>query len=166
MCWWEDGCVVYSCCWASGAVILGSEFCRTRGHILLSQIWDSIILEGQVPILITPGIGWPSYTPRGRVPFLLPLRIRCAAVQVLDLLPYGTRVAPALNDISPCYIQVALTQMKWKTPHCLAVAQQFLFYCMYICCSGNSHFSHSVAMADLFGPTVLVSILHHFKVYL
>jgi hypothetical protein len=35
------------------AVILGSEARCTRDHILLSQIWDSTNLEGQVPVFIS-----------------------------------------------------------------------------------------------------------------
>jgi hypothetical protein len=44
----------------------------TRGHILVSQIRDSSNLEGQGPIFIAPGTGWPSYTPRHSVPFSSP----------------------------------------------------------------------------------------------
>jgi hypothetical protein len=36
------------------AVILGSESRGSRNHILLSQIRDSPILEGQVPVFIFP----------------------------------------------------------------------------------------------------------------
>jgi hypothetical protein len=39
----------------ASAVILGSESCRTRDHILLSQIRDSHYLEGQVPLFISHG---------------------------------------------------------------------------------------------------------------
>jgi hypothetical protein len=38
----------------ASVVILGSESRRTQNHILLSQIWDSPILEGQVSIFISP----------------------------------------------------------------------------------------------------------------
>jgi hypothetical protein len=37
----------------ASAVFLGSEFRGTRDHILLSQIWDSSNLEGQVPVFIS-----------------------------------------------------------------------------------------------------------------
>jgi hypothetical protein len=46
----------------SSAVILGSESFGTHDHILLSQIRDSPILEGQVPVFISPRSRWPSYT--------------------------------------------------------------------------------------------------------
>jgi hypothetical protein len=35
-------------------VILRSESCGTHDHILLSQIWDSPNLEGQVPVFTSP----------------------------------------------------------------------------------------------------------------
>jgi hypothetical protein len=38
----------------ASAVILGSESRKTLDHILLSQIRDSPILEGQVPVFISP----------------------------------------------------------------------------------------------------------------
>jgi hypothetical protein len=38
----------------ASAVILGSESRGTRDHILLSLIWDSPNLEGQVPVFISP----------------------------------------------------------------------------------------------------------------
>jgi hypothetical protein len=38
----------------ASAEFLGSEFCRTRYQILLSQIWDSSCLEGQVLVFISP----------------------------------------------------------------------------------------------------------------
>jgi hypothetical protein len=38
----------------ASAVILGSESRGTRDHILLSRIWDSPNLEGQVPVFISP----------------------------------------------------------------------------------------------------------------
>jgi hypothetical protein len=53
----------------ASAVILGSESRGTHDHSLLSQIRDSPTLDGQVPVFIFPGTGWPSYTPRHWVPF-------------------------------------------------------------------------------------------------
>jgi hypothetical protein len=47
----------------ASAVILESEYRGTHTHILLSQVRDSPNLEGQVPVFITPGTGWRSYTP-------------------------------------------------------------------------------------------------------
>jgi hypothetical protein len=54
----------------ASTIILGSESRWTYDHILLSQIRDSPTLKGQVPVLTSPGTGWPCYTPRrnGRLP--------------------------------------------------------------------------------------------------
>jgi hypothetical protein len=68
----------------ASAVTLGSESHRTRDHILLSQIQDSPDLEGQVPVFVSPGTGWPVYTPRHWVPFSSPPAIRRATVEVFD----------------------------------------------------------------------------------
>jgi hypothetical protein len=38
----------------ASAVILGSKSRGTRDHILLSQIWDSSNLEGQIPVIMSP----------------------------------------------------------------------------------------------------------------
>jgi hypothetical protein len=43
----------------ASAVILRSESCGTHDHILLSQIRDCAKLEGQVPVFITLGTGFP-----------------------------------------------------------------------------------------------------------
>jgi hypothetical protein len=74
----------------ASAVILVSESRRTRDHILLSQIRDSPNLEGQVPEFVSPGTGWPGYTPRHWVPFSSPPTTRKAAVEVFE--PASTRV--------------------------------------------------------------------------
>jgi hypothetical protein len=67
----------------ASAVILASESRRTHDHILLSQIQDSPNLEGQVPIYMSPGTGWPTYTRRQCVPFHRLLR-HTATVEVFD----------------------------------------------------------------------------------
>jgi hypothetical protein len=66
------------------AVILGYESRGTHDRTLLSQIRDSLNLEGQVPVFISPGTGWPSYTPRHWVPFLSPPTTRRATVEVFE----------------------------------------------------------------------------------
>jgi hypothetical protein len=48
----------------ASAIILKSESRGTRDYILLSQIRESPILEGQVPVFISLRTGWPSYTHR------------------------------------------------------------------------------------------------------
>jgi hypothetical protein len=50
--WRENESAVCNCCW--------SESRGTRDHILLSQTRDSPNLEGQVPVFIPPGTGFPS----------------------------------------------------------------------------------------------------------
>jgi hypothetical protein len=56
----------------ASAVILRPESRETHDHILLSQIRDSPNLNGQVPVFLSPGTEWPSYTPRHWVPFSSP----------------------------------------------------------------------------------------------
>jgi hypothetical protein len=51
--WGEGVCRLQLLMALASAVILGSEFRDTNGHILLSQIRDSPNLKGQVPIFIT-----------------------------------------------------------------------------------------------------------------
>jgi hypothetical protein len=53
----------------ASAVILVSESRATHDYILLSQNRDPPNLEGEVPVLISPGIGWVCYSPRHWVPF-------------------------------------------------------------------------------------------------
>jgi hypothetical protein len=51
--------------------------------ILYCLFWGSAKLEGQVPVLISPGTWWPSYTSRHWVPFTSPLTTRRTTVEVL-----------------------------------------------------------------------------------
>jgi hypothetical protein len=92
--WWEDGSVVYSCCWASPAQsFLGPN---PAGH---SQIWDSFNLEYQVPVFIYP---------KNRVAYLYPcwdLSQKSKAKLYYDrqsvgqsLLVSGTHLGPATNS--------------------------------------------------------------------
>jgi hypothetical protein len=71
------------------AVILRSESFGTHDHILLSQIRESPNLEGQVPVFISPGTEWPSYSPRHWAPFSSPPTTRRATVEVSK--PASTR---------------------------------------------------------------------------
>jgi hypothetical protein len=73
----------------ANAVILGSESRGTHVHILLPQIRDSPNLGGQVPRFMSPGTGWPSYTPRHSVSFSSHPTTRRATVEVFD--PASTR---------------------------------------------------------------------------
>jgi hypothetical protein len=57
---------------------------RLMTMFLLFQIRDSPKLDGQDPVFISPGTGWPSYTPRQWVPFSSPLSTHRATVEVFD----------------------------------------------------------------------------------
>jgi hypothetical protein len=59
----------------ASAVILGSESRGTHDHILLPQIRDSLNLEGQFPVFMSP---------MNRVPFSLPPATRRATAEVFD----------------------------------------------------------------------------------
>jgi hypothetical protein len=53
--WWEDMPAVYNCCWALPVQsFLGLSLARLMTILLLSQIWDSPNLEGQVPVFLPP----------------------------------------------------------------------------------------------------------------
>jgi hypothetical protein len=56
----------------ASAVILGSESRGTHDHILLSQARDSVNMEGQVPIFISPRNRVVQYTPKHWVLFSSP----------------------------------------------------------------------------------------------
>jgi hypothetical protein len=73
----------------ASAVSLRSQSNGTHDHILLSQIQDSVNLEGQVPVFISPRERWPGYTPRHLVPFPSPPTTRRATKEVLE--PASTR---------------------------------------------------------------------------
>jgi hypothetical protein len=63
------------------------------------QIRDSPNLECQVPVLITPGIGWPSFTPRHWVTFSSLPTTRRATVEVFEPASHCTILTncPAYN---------------------------------------------------------------------
>jgi hypothetical protein len=112
----------------ASAVILGSGSRGTRDHILLSQIRDSPNLEGQVPVFISPGTGWPSYTPRHWVPFLSPPTIRRATVEVFE--PASARDRLSSNFVS---FLLHLGKDHIETPS----FQQYPCCCAWNCCCGN-----------------------------
>jgi hypothetical protein len=70
------------------AVILRSESRRTHDHILLSQIWDSLNLEGQVPIFISL---------RNRVARLYSQALGPLSVASYNLRGYGGDIRPRLH---------------------------------------------------------------------
>jgi hypothetical protein len=81
--WWENGSVVYNCCWSSPAQSFSAPSpAGLNDHILLSQIRESYNLEGQVPVFLSPETGRPSYTPMHWVPLSSPPKTRRATVEV------------------------------------------------------------------------------------
>jgi hypothetical protein len=61
--WREGGSVIYSCCWASPPQSFSGPSSTGSHNEILSQIWDSLNLESQVPLCISP---------RNRVALLYP----------------------------------------------------------------------------------------------
>jgi hypothetical protein len=89
----------------ASAVILESESWGTHDHISLSQSRDSPNLEGQVPVFISPGTEWPSYTPGTGFPFrrllrLAELRWRICVRSSL----HSLGAAPTENTISTIFL--------------------------------------------------------------
>jgi hypothetical protein len=72
----------------ASTVILGSESRGTHGHILLSQILESPILVGQVPVFIFP---------RNRVFRLYPQALGSLFVASYDSQGYGGGIRPRLH---------------------------------------------------------------------
>jgi hypothetical protein len=72
----------------ASAVILRSESRGNHDHILLSQIWDSPILEAQVPIFMSP---------RNRVARLYPQALGSLSVASCDSQDYGGGIRPRLH---------------------------------------------------------------------
>jgi hypothetical protein len=70
------------------AVVLRSKSHRTQDHILLSQIWDSPNLEGQVAVFISPRI---------RVAKLYPQALGSLFVASYDLQGYGGGIWTCLH---------------------------------------------------------------------
>jgi hypothetical protein len=66
----------------ASAFIRESESQGAHDHIFLYHTRDSPNLEGQFPVFISPGTGWPGYSPRHWVPFLSPPTTRSATVQI------------------------------------------------------------------------------------
>jgi hypothetical protein len=64
----------------ASTVILGSKSCGTHDHILLSQIWDSLNLDDQVPVFTTP---------RNRVAHLYPQAPGSLFITSYDSQGYG-----------------------------------------------------------------------------
>jgi hypothetical protein len=83
--WWEDGSVVYNCCWSSPAQsfsgpspagLITTFYCLT---FEIPPTWRARSLY-----LYAPGTEWPSYTPRHWVPFSSPPTTGRATVVVFE----------------------------------------------------------------------------------
>jgi hypothetical protein len=72
------------------AVTVGSKSRRTHGHILLSHL-RLPNLEGQVPVFISSGTRWPSYTPGHWVPFCRLLRLTGMRWRYSNPPPHGDK---------------------------------------------------------------------------
>jgi hypothetical protein len=109
----------------TSAVVFGSESSGTHNHILLSQIWDSPNLEGQVPVFTSPTNSYAR---------LYPQAMGWLFVVSYDSQGYGggirTRLHSELHWLSSSkksprlgssYIPLARTVD--KTPHCLQMVQ-------------------------------------------
>jgi hypothetical protein len=107
----------------ASAVTLRSESCGTHDCILLSQIRDTLNLEGQVAVCIPPRLGWPNYTPRHWVLFSSPPTTRRSTVKVFD--PASTR-AHSTIAIASRYTTLARTAQKTAcNGTCVSLVQSF-----------------------------------------
>jgi hypothetical protein len=82
--WWDDGSVVYNCCWSSPKQSFSGP--SPAG---LMTIFYCLIFEipptwrARFSYLYIPGTGWPSYIPRHWVPFSSPPTTCSAMVELL-----------------------------------------------------------------------------------
>jgi hypothetical protein len=83
--WWEDGYVVYNCCWSSPAQSLPgpspAEF-MTIFYYLRFKI--PLTWKSRSRYLYPSGRGWPSYAPSHCVPFSSPPLTRRATVESFE----------------------------------------------------------------------------------
>jgi hypothetical protein len=102
----------------ASAVILGSKSRGPMSIFYCLRFETRPIWRARSPHLYPPGSGWPSYTPRHWVPFLLPIILR-TTVEILE--PASTRESPSYPQLLICPAYNILT----RTP------QTTLFLC---CC--------------------------------
>jgi hypothetical protein len=100
--WWEDGSVVYNCCWPSPA----QSFSGPSPAELITTFYclryeSPPTWRVRSPHLYPPGTGWPSYTPRHWVPFSSPPTARRTTVEVFD--PASTRDPEVSSKFCPAY---------------------------------------------------------------
>jgi hypothetical protein len=115
--WREGGSVAYKC--LASIVILKSESCGTHDHISLSQFRDSPNLEGQVPVFISPGTGWPSYNPRPWVAFCYESEGVLYTQNVLSISPARTAEGTVWGEPPKLCILTPIQSLErqWKL-HC------------------------------------------------
>jgi hypothetical protein len=84
--WWEDGYVIYNCCWPSPAqLFLGPNPAGFMTMFYCLRFDTPPTWRARLPYLYPPGTGWSSYTPRHWVCFSsLPTTCR-HAVEVFKL---------------------------------------------------------------------------------
>jgi hypothetical protein len=97
---WEWVCRLQLLLVLASTVILGSESCGTRDHILLSQIRDSPNLDGQIHVFITS---------RNRVAQLYPQALGSLFVASYDSQGYGGSIRTHLHAGSSCLWAKMLT---------------------------------------------------------
>jgi hypothetical protein len=79
--WWEDGSLVYSCCWASKA---HSFWDPSSGGLVIFyclKFESPQTLRYTSPYLYASGTAWPSYTPRHQIHSLPPFSGNTCTVQ-------------------------------------------------------------------------------------
>jgi hypothetical protein len=138
----------------ASTVTFCSESNGTHDQILLSQIRDSPNLEGQIPVFISPGTGWPSYTTRHWVTFSSPPTTLRATEEVLE--PASTRgsvgwvncywpspaVIPgfSLLEIHDQDFYSVLDMYVFRNGACSSTKEGSVFLCRrYICCTVVQH---------------------------
>jgi hypothetical protein len=111
----------------TSAVILGSESCGTHDHILLSQIWDSPNLEGEVPVFISP---------RNRVAQLCPQALGSLFITSYNSQGWGGCIWTCLYVGVPTNSTelIVLFIQPWHGPQ----RKRLFHYCMFSCCRRNN----------------------------
>jgi hypothetical protein len=119
-------------------VILRSESRGTHDHILLSQIWDSPNLEGQVPVFISPRNRVAGYTPRHWVSlFVASYDSQGHGGGIRTLLHMGlTCINESIDSIEFMNELRVITSRELNRGNRL---QGFHYFSSWLCCLGNLH---------------------------
>jgi hypothetical protein len=109
--WWEDGSVVYNCCWPlstqsfsglSPTLLVTIFYCH---RFKTPQTW-----RARSPYLYPPGAGWPSYNTRHWVPFPLPPRHAGLQWRYLNPPPCRVEVSKIVRNV---FVVSSLTSEGW-----------------------------------------------------